>query len=60
MESVPRTEKLRATVHQELELREIARDDVRYQIPINMDLLDDFSPEREFTRPKDVGFDLGQ
>lgn len=55
VQRVPFTGKLRAKAHQELVLHQIPRDDVRYAIPINHELLDDFSPEREFTRPMSLG-----
>lgn len=55
VENVNATEKLRATVHQELQLHEIPRGDVRYRVPVNLDLLTLHSPPREFSRPMDIG-----
>jgi len=45
------TEKLRSTVRQELELWELAKDDIKFKMPINYDVLVQHSPYRAFTRP---------
>ena len=48
------TERLRSTVHQELEIREILKSDMAYKLPINMDILltEDISETRNFTNPQ--------
>jgi hypothetical protein len=51
VEKAPSTTKLGAVVHQELVLREIPRPDVRYKVPVKLDLLQDFAPPKSFTRP---------
>ena len=48
------TEKLRAVVRQELKLRQYQKGDVKYKVPVNLDLLFQSSPAREFTRPHTV------
>jgi hypothetical protein len=54
VEQVTPTQKLRATVRQELRIRQYPRDDIKYKVPIQLDLQTAFSPEREFTRPMDL------
>jgi len=46
------TEKLRATLRQELKVRRYLAGDIRYKVPINVDMLS--SPEREFINAHDV------
>jgi hypothetical protein len=48
------TEKLRAIVRQELKLRQYQKGDVKYKVPVNLDLLFQASPEREFTRAHSI------
>lgn len=50
------TERLRSVVHQELVLHEIARGDIEFQLPINVDSLKDLepSPGRNFTNPQNL------
>jgi hypothetical protein len=48
---VPLTEKLRSPVRQELKLWELAKDDIKFKVPVNFDVLSQFSPRRETTRP---------
>ena len=48
---VTATEKLRSPVHQELELWELPKDDIKFKVPINYDLLAQHSPARTFNRP---------
>jgi hypothetical protein len=55
VERVPTTKKLRAVVHQEPVLHAIPKSDIRYKVPVNIDLLQRFGPEREFTRPMSLG-----
>jgi hypothetical protein len=58
IENVSSTQKLRATLHQELRLHELPRDDINFKLPVNLSLFDtEFSPEREFTRPMSLGND---
>jgi hypothetical protein len=45
------TEKLRATVRQELELWELAKDDIKFKVPVNFDLMTQHSPAKSMTRP---------
>lgn len=45
------TEKLRSAVHQELELWELPKDDIKFKVPIDFDLLAEHSPPRTRTRP---------
>ncbi len=51
--SVGFTQRLRSVVHQELVLKEIARGDVEYKLPVNVNSLRTLSPsaERNFTNP---------
>lgn len=51
VDSVSYTEKHRATVRQELRLTMYGKDDIKYSVPVNMDLLYDNTPKRDFTRP---------
>lgn len=51
VQRVPGPKKGRATTHQEPILHRIPRHDVRYKLPVNVDVLQKFGPEREFTRP---------
>lgn len=45
------TQKLRSAVRQELKLYELAKDDIKFKVPIDFDLLAQHSPKRAFTRP---------
>jgi len=45
------TEKLRSAVHQELELWELPKDDIKFKVPIDFDLLAEHSPARTKNRP---------
>lgn len=56
VEQVSFTEKHRAKIRQELMLSEIPRDDVRYSVPINADLLMDHVGEKAMKRPMDIQF----
>jgi hypothetical protein len=60
VEQMTPTRKLRSIVHQELVLHEIPVSSIRYKVPVNIDLLTQFSPEREFTRPMSTGNDPRQ
>lgn len=51
IEKITPTEKLRATVRQEVDLWAIPTDDVRYALPVNFDQLRQHAPSRSFTRP---------
>jgi len=44
------TQKLRAVVRQELQLFELARDDIKFKVPVDYDLLAQHSPEKSFKR----------
>jgi hypothetical protein len=55
---VASTEKLRSVVHQELEMWELAKDDVKFKIPVNYDLLAQHSPSRTMTRPMSLQSEL--
>lgn len=50
------TERLRSVVHQELQLHEIVKGDIEFQIPIRLDDLRNFepSPGRNFTVPQNL------
>lgn len=52
------TEKLRSTVHQEIELWELPKDDIKFKVPIDYDLLKQHSPPRTFTRHMCLQSDL--
>jgi hypothetical protein len=52
------TEKLRAPIRQELQLRQYPKDDIRYKVPVLLDLLKQMSPEREFKRLMDLQEDI--
>lgn len=54
VQSVAATKKGRAVVHQTPTLHRIPSGDIRYKVPVNLDLLTEFSPEREFTRHMDL------
>jgi hypothetical protein len=54
VEQVTPTEKLRALVRQELRVRQYARDDIKYKVPVELDLMLQMSPERELRRPMDL------
>jgi hypothetical protein len=56
VEKVSFTEKHRAPIRQELVLSEIARDDVRYSVPITADVLMDHVGEKAMRRPMDIQF----
>lgn len=51
VQSVSSTKKGRAVVHQSPILHRIPASDIRYKIPVKLDILMNFSPEREFNRP---------
>jgi hypothetical protein len=51
VKQVTPTEKGRAIVRQELVLRRYPQDDVKYKVPVNFDVLTEFSPARERSRP---------
>ena len=51
VEKVTQTQKLRAVVRQELQLRQYSPDNIKHKVPVNFDLLHNFSPAREYTRP---------
>lgn len=51
---VNRTEKLRATIRQELKLREYPPGDIKFKVPVTIDVQSDFSPPREYSRPMTV------
>lgn len=51
VEMVNATEKLRSTVRQELKLRQYPPGDIKFKVPINLGVMPEFSPGREFTRP---------
>jgi predicted house-cleaning noncanonical NTP pyrophosphatase (MazG superfamily) len=48
------TERLRATIHQELEIKEVLKSDIAYKLPINLDILNtkDIAETRNFTNPQ--------
>jgi hypothetical protein len=54
VERVASTKKLRAVVHQEPVIHRIPRNDVRYEIPVEKELLREAGPAREFTRPMNL------
>lgn len=54
VERMTPTQKLRAEVHQEVVLHRIPRSDIRYRVPVDVELLRKASPEREFTRPMNL------
>jgi hypothetical protein len=56
VERVSFTEKHRAKIRQELVLSEIPKDDVRFSVPINADLLMDHVGEKAMKRPMDIQF----
>lgn len=49
------TQKGRAVVHQTPVLHRIVQADIRYRVPVDLDLQKHFGPDREFTRPMSVG-----
>jgi len=53
---VSQTERLRHVVHQELQLHEIVKGDIEFQLPIQLDNLRNFepSPGRNFTNPQNL------
>lgn len=50
VKSMTPTQKLRAVVRQELQMFELARDDIKFKTPVNYDLLAQHSPQKAFTR----------
>lgn len=54
VERVASTRKLRAEAHQEPSLHRIPRSDIRYEVPVDVDLLKEAGPAREFTRPMNL------
>lgn len=48
------TKKLRAVVHQEPVLHRIPRSDIRYEVPVDPEVLKEAGPAREFTRPMNL------
>lgn len=50
IEAVSSTQKLRAVVRQELKLRQYPKSDIKYTVPVNLDLLTKASPLREYSR----------
>lgn len=54
------TEKLRSAVRQELELWELAKDDIKFKVPVDFDLLAQHSPKRTMTRPMSLQSELAQ
>lgn len=51
VQSVSFTEKNRTKIRQEIKMRELPRDDIKYGVPISEDVRIQATPEREFTRP---------
>jgi hypothetical protein len=47
---VSKTERLRAVVHQELQLVEITRGDIEYQLPVGLSVLENAASENNFKR----------
>ena len=58
LKTVTTTEKLRAAIRQELTMREHPRDDIRYKIPVNVELTRQMTPKREFKRQMDLQEDF--
>lgn len=56
VERVTETQRLRAVLHQELQLHEIPLSDIEYKLPVNLADLDTikFSPGRNFTNPQQL------
>lgn len=54
VEKVSYTEKGRAVLRQELVLGQFPKDDIKYAVPVNADVLMEHRPERAMTRPMDV------
>jgi hypothetical protein len=58
VQSMTPTQRLRAVVHQELQLHEIPRGDIEYTLPVNVDLKSlKPSAERNFTNPQNLDKD---
>lgn len=57
-----RTERLRATVHQEITLHQVPRGDVAYKLPINLQDLENqqWAEERNFTNPQHIDDQSGE
>lgn len=55
VETCRSTQKNRATLHQEFNVRRIGEGDIRYAVPVVLDPMTQFSPAREFTRPMTLG-----
>jgi len=53
------TEKLRSTIRQELELWELAKDDIKFKVPVDFDLMAQHSPRRALTRPMSLQAEPG-
>ena len=51
---VNRTEKLRAVIRQELKLRAYPPGDIKFKVPVTIDIQSSFSPPREYSRPMTV------
>jgi hypothetical protein len=54
VERVASTQKLRAVVHQEPVLHRIPRNDIRYNVPVDLSVFREAGPVREFTRPMNL------
>lgn len=54
VERVATTQKLRAVIHQEPVLHRIPRGDIRYDVPVDVQALEEAGPLREFTRPMNL------
>lgn len=59
VEKVDMTKKNGAIIHQVPTLRKIPEGGVEYSLPVNLDLLEEPSPPREFTRPMTLSNDHG-
>lgn len=57
VERVGTTQRLRATLHQELTLHEIPMSDIEFKVPVNVDDVMDLvvSPPRNFENPQHLG-----
>jgi hypothetical protein len=54
VEKVSSTQKMRAVIRQELEIRQYPKDDIRYALPVNFDVLTNFTPSEAKKRPMDI------
>jgi hypothetical protein len=50
VKSMTPTQKLRAVVRQELQLYELSKDDIKFKVPCDYELLAQHSPEKAFKR----------